>query len=163
MIHRSAVAYVSFLVLLMLCTVCGCDPVKDYADDPVLARSQAEMAGSLTVFAFFTASADARKHADEVGVAITAIHSVIKGFPAEGFMSLYPKVDEILKATNAGTNVTFLPASELLAQTVLQALQHQAEVHKWADKAEAVTDIVASFLTGADNALATFRLKPVTP
>ena len=77
-------------------------------------------------------------------------------------MTLYPEIDKVLKEKLTGDNLVYLPLAELLTQTLLQSLQVQAEKHKWADDATAAADIIASFLTGADNALAIYTIKAAT-
>lgn len=149
------------LVLMLLGTQLGC--IEQYEENPALARSEAEITGSAAIYAFYAANPDAQKGAKKLAETVATIRDVLQGFPAEGFMSLYPKIDEALKAKLTGENLVYLPLAELLTTTLLQALQVQAEKHKWADDATAATDIIAAFLTGADNALAIYAVKAASP
>ena len=137
--------------------------IEQYEENPALVRSEAEITGSATIYAYFAANKDASKHADKLAVTVATIRDVLQGFPAEGFMALYPEIDKLLQAKLIGENLVYLPLAELMTQTLLQALQLQAEKHKWADDATAATDIIAAFLTGADNALAIYALKNASP
>lgn len=151
----------TFLVLLMFLSPVGC--FEDYADNPALVRSQAEVTGTATVYAFFAASPEAAKHAKQMSIVIAATRNVLQGFPTEGFMALFPEIDKVLKSEITGDNLVYLPLAELLAQTLLQSLQAQAVKHNWAEDATAATDIIAAFLTGADNALAIYSLRAASP
>jgi len=145
------------LATLMMLTPMAC--FESYEENPALVRSQAEVTGTATIYAFFAASPEATKHAKQLGIVITEVRNVLQGFPTEGFMALYPEVDKVLKDKLTGDNLVYLPLAELLTQTLLQSLQAQSEKHGWADDTVAATDIVASFLTGADNALAIYAIK----
>lgn len=145
------------LAVMLMLTPTAC--FENYEENPALVRSQAEVTGSATIYAFFAASPEAVKHAKQLGIVITEIRNVLQGFPTEGFMALYPEVDKVLKEKLTGDNLVYLPLAELLTQTLLQSLQAQSEKAGWAEDAVAATDIVASFLTGADNALAIYAIK----
>jgi len=146
----------SAAVLFALFMATACNPITDWEENPAQVRTQAEIAGGATIYAYFAIDQTAIKHAAGLREVVRVIEGVTSEFPKEGFASLLPIVDAELKRLLSGDKAAYLFPAQMLAQTLLEALQNKAEADHWLDSKDAVSDIISAFLSGANTALASY-------
>ena len=143
-------------VLCALLVTTACNPIADWETNPAQIRTKAEIAGSATIYAYFAIDKDSVKHAAGMREVVKVIEGIATSFPEEGFVSLLPLVNKELKKLLTGDKSVYLPPAQMLARVLLEELQCKAEKDQWFEHADAVSDIIAAFLSGADTALASY-------
>jgi hypothetical protein len=139
--------------------VCSCNPIEEWEQNPALVRSKAELAGGAVVYTYFSAKPEAKAGAKHMRVVIQSIEGIVDSFPTEGFNTFLPEVNKKLEELMTGEAAVYLPPAKLLASILLETLQQKAEKDHWFDDADAVSDILSAFLSGADDAMAAY-VKP---
>lgn len=136
-----------------LAMLCGCNFVGEWEQNPALVRSKANLAGGAVVYAYLAVKPEAKAGAAHLREVVQAVKAVVASFPDEGFMVFLSDVNKKLERVMTGDAAAFLPSAKLLASVLLETLQQKADRNHWFDDKEAVTGILSSFLSGADEAL----------
>ena len=147
---------VTIIMMVAMLTTTSCNGFHDVLDDSAQLRSRAEAAGEATIYIYFSINKAEIANASELQATVRALRDVLDVFPAEGFGSLYPVINQQLGTVLKDDKLAYLPAAQRLAKVLLEELDRKAIQDSWREEAETITAAIVAFLDGAEKALSNY-------